>query len=113
MITVVIAPNFRGLGEAADRGQVESRCIKSLLLVRRFELQHKRLPGTRKKAFQDANAGPVPDDLYSGDKLKYRVLDGTIRAYTTRSDQKDDGGEVDWNFGQQPGDFILQIPVRH
>ena len=31
-------------------------------------------------------------------------------VYSVGTDLIDQGGKVDWNHGQQPGDFILTIP---
>jgi hypothetical protein len=36
------------------------------------------------------------------------VASGKPIVYSLGRDQKDDGGAMDWSFGEQPGDFIFQ-----
>ena len=60
-------------------------------------------------AAKEAGLSSVPIDIYSGEALHYNVLDGRPVLYSVGSDQIDDGGLVDWNYGQQPGDFVLLL----
>lgn len=107
-LVILLAPSMDQFREALARREVRLGAIRSLLVVREFELKHHRLPSSLEEAFQDA--GEIPADPYSGGKLKYRVIDRSVRVYAVGVDQKDDQAEEDWGFGERPGDFILQMP---
>lgn len=36
-----------------------------------------------------------------------------VDVAVTVLDGKDDGAQADWNFGQQPGDFIFELKRRN
>jgi hypothetical protein len=110
-VVILILPAVDRFREAMARRQVYLGAVKASLVIRRFELDQGRTPQTLEEAFRDAGAGPVPEDPYSGDKLKYRVVDGEVRVYSTGKDQVDDKAEADWDYGRQPGDYILSMPV--
>lgn len=106
-VVVLIAPGIGKLREVLAHRQGRIGMIKSLLMIRRFELLYSRTPESLDEVFQDADAGPVPDDPYIAEPLRYRVIDQRIHVYSTGSDQKDDRAEQDWEWGNQPGDFSL------
>jgi hypothetical protein len=83
--------------------------VECLTAVRRYALTHGSLPDNLEVATREAGLKAVPTDPFSGGPMQYKVIDGKPVVYSVGKDQKDDGGAVDWNNGQQPGDFVFRI----
>ena len=81
----------------------------ALIAVQRWRLVHGSLPENLEEAVRETGIQGVPIDPYSNGPLRYRVIGGEPVIYSVGSDQKDDGGTVDWKGDTQPGDFIFRI----
>jgi hypothetical protein len=106
----LVAPAWDALLAAAARHQAQLAGTQCLVAVRRFELAHGTPPADLETAVREANMTSVPIDPYSGQPMRYRVVDGKPRVYSLGPDQKDDGGLVPWNLAPgAPGDYLFQI----
>ena len=106
----LVAPAWDALLPAAARHQAQLAGTQCLVAVRRFELAHGTPPADLETAVREANMTSVPIDPYSGQPMRYRVVDGKPRVYSLGPDQKDDGGLVPWNLAPgAPGDYLFQI----
>jgi hypothetical protein len=111
LIVALSMPEIQRFWETTARREVMLGGVKSLLVVRRFELRHGRTPDTLVEAYEDAAAGDIPVDPFCGEPLRYRILNNHVCVYSTGKDQVDDQAEADWNLGRQPGDYIFRTPV--
>lgn len=78
-----------------------------LIAVRRYALAHGTLPPDLQTAAREAGLPSVPVDPFSGQPMRYRVLNGKPLVYSVGPDRKDDAGLVEWKGG--PGDILFQI----
>ncbi len=103
----LFVPPVDPLWDYVAREHVRLAGTQMLIAIRRYELTEGNLPESLDIAAQEAGLDGFPADPYSGQPFGYKVIDDRPIVYSVGSDQKDDGGLVDWNDGQQPGDFIL------
>ena len=108
-VATALVPSITGLLEGAARAQAKLVAVQCLVAVRRYQLLHNKLPPDLASATSEAGLKEVPQDPYSGQPMLYKVIDGKPVVYSVGADRKDDGGTVDWKYGQQPGDFIFRI----
>jgi hypothetical protein len=80
--------------------------------VRRYELAHEKLPPTLDAAAAETALKTTPLDPYSGQPLRFATVAGRPTIYSVGEDLKDDGGQTDWKFGAQPGDYLFVLPPR-
>jgi hypothetical protein len=109
VLTPSLLPAIDAIMGAHARTRASLAGIECLMAVRRYQLTHGSPPDNLDVAVREAGLKAVPTDPYSGEPMHYKVIDGKPVVYSVGSDRKDDGGTVDWNFGQQPGDFIFRI----
>ncbi|MBW3543586.1 MAG: hypothetical protein KY476_25325, partial [Planctomycetes bacterium] len=109
VVIPILLPGLVQVREADARSRARLGGVQALTAVQRYRRVHGQWPDTLDAAIQDAGLSAIPLDPYSGRPLRYRVLDGHPLVYSVGSDQQDDGGEVDWKYGQQPGDFVFRI----
>jgi HEAT repeat protein len=95
--------------EGARRSETRIAALQALVAVRRYQLAHGSLPPDIESAVKEAKLAKTPIDSYSGQPLCYKVMHNQPVVYSVGSDQGDDGGTVDWNLGENPGDFIFKI----
>ncbi len=105
----MLVPSVNAISEGAARSQTKLAGTQCLIAVRRYELQHNKLPPDLATATSEAGLKKAPTDPFSGQPMRYKVIDGKPVVYSVGRDRKDDGGEVDWKYGQQPGDYIFRI----
>ena len=109
VVTPLFLPNPGPFLEAITRGRAQLAGVECLTAVRRYALTHGSLPENLEVATREAGLKAVPTDPYSGGPMHYKVIDGKPVVYSVGSDGKDDGGTVDWDYGNKPGDFIFRI----
>ncbi len=117
----VVEQRFVGPGrlqviQALARAEADVRGLECLAAVRRWQITHRgavggSLPRDLAAACREAGLKAVPIDPFSGQPMKFVVLDGRPMVYSVGKDGKDDGGTVDSKNDTQPGDLIYQ-PVR-
>lgn len=105
----ILVPALQQIDDATARDRTRLGATMSLIAVRRYQLVHGKPPETLAIAVKEAGLPDIPIDAYSGQPLRYRVDSGQPIVYSVGSDQKDDGGLADWEFGRKPGDFIFRI----
>jgi hypothetical protein len=109
LITQQFLPAIAPCLGAAARHQAQLAGVECLAVVRRYALTHGSLPDNLDVAAREAGLKAVPTDPYSGGPMHYKVIGGKPVVYSVGKDGKDDGGTVDWEYGQKPGDFIFRI----
>ena len=110
VVVRLLMPALDQFHEAVARDRARLACMQGLIAVRRNVLAHGTPPADLEIAVREAGLASVPTDPYSGQPIRFKVLNGKPIVYSVGRDQKDDGGAIDWNFGKQPGDFIFQVP---
>ncbi len=105
-------PAFERILRASVRHQAYLNAALALSAVKRWQLVHGSLPEALEMASREAGLPEVPLDPYANQPLRYRIIDGQPVVYAIGSDQIDDGGTVDWENDQKPGDFLFQLPRR-
>ncbi|MCI0465426.1 MAG: hypothetical protein L0Y57_00205 [Beijerinckiaceae bacterium] len=70
------------------------------------------MPPDLQTAAADSALKTVPLDPYDGQPLRFATVGGQPTVYSVGKDLKDDGGQADWKFGQQPGDYRFVLPPR-
>ena len=108
-IAPLLLPTLEPFVQATLRNRAQLAGIECLTAVRRYALTHGSLPDNLEVAAREAGLKAVPTDPYSGGPMHYKVIDGKPVVYSVGSDGKDDGGTVDWDNGNKPGDFIFRI----
>ncbi|SFI77362.1 hypothetical protein SAMN05421753_11278 [Planctomicrobium piriforme] len=95
--------------EGVCRVRIRLGAMKCVIAIRRYEINHGQWPVDLLPALREAGINSVPIDEYCGEPLRYRIIDGKPVLYSVGRDKKDDGGFVDWKYGEQPGDMIFGI----
>jgi hypothetical protein len=91
------------------RGTAARRGALCLAAVRRWQFDHTAPPPDLATAVRAAGIDPVPTDPFCDEPMRMVILDGEPVVYSVGSDGRDDKARVDWNNGQQPGDFIFRL----
>jgi hypothetical protein len=81
-----------------------------LVAVRRYVLVHGQPPVDLENAAREAGLSAVPTDPFSGQPMRYKVVNGKPVVYSVGQDLKDDGGTPE-TFNTQPpsGDIVYEI----
>ncbi|MCX7410702.1 MAG: hypothetical protein NTZ32_21720 [Planctomycetales bacterium] len=95
--------------EAVRRRKARVMGLIGLSAVRRYQLAHGKLPTDLAIALQEAKLTDPLQDPYTDKSMLYAVVNSKPVVYSVGSDLIDQGGKVDWKYGQQPGDFVLKI----
>jgi hypothetical protein len=98
--------------EASLRSAANLAGLQVLIALRRYEMAHGRLPTVLADAAEETILKTVPTDPYSGGPFHFALVDGKPAIYSIGNDLKDDGGQVDWKFGTQPGDYLFVFPAH-
>jgi hypothetical protein len=110
LATVLMAPAVGATLKAEARTMTCLNGLLCLLAVRRYELAHGALPSNLEAATSEAGLSEVPQDLYRGGPMLYRLNGNAALVYSVGEDRRDDEGRSDWNFGTQNGDFLFPLP---
>jgi hypothetical protein len=106
---IIMAPTQSVL-EANHRAAAYLAGTQLLLALRRYQVVHGRLPDDLPAAARESLLKTVPIDPSDGQAMRFAVVAGKPTVYSVGRDGKDDGGALDWKFGQQPGDFLFVLP---
>jgi hypothetical protein len=107
--TMFLMPKVSILRKAAARNEARLHGAQALITIRRYQVVHRRNPPTLDAAVRETEMRTIPTDPYSGQPLRYALIDDRPTVYSVGSDQRDDGGRLDWKYGFQPGDFLFRI----
>ena len=104
--------SVRGFGKCAEafrRDRTRLAGTQCLVALFRWNLQNPgQLPPDLSAVCRAAGLGAVPIDGYSGQPLLWTVIEGQFVIYSVAGDRLDSGGTVDWELGQQSGDWIFR-----
>jgi hypothetical protein len=108
---------IRGLASPLDsairafgRNLATIRATQGLVALRRWRLTHEgQLPESLSQATEAAGLDPLIDP-YDGQPLRMATVDGRAVVYSVGRDGVDDGGRVDSENDNKPGDLIFTLP---
>lgn len=103
------ATSWRQAAEAFTRGATKRHGTLALIAVRRWQLTHSEAPRDLAQVMSDAGIKSVPRDDYGEGPFQMTTVNGETVIYSVGPDGKDDGALIDWNYGQQPGDFVFHM----
>lgn len=106
------AAPVESLIEAEFRSAAQLAGTQMLLILRRYEIVHGSIPGNLQEAAAESVLKTVQTDPYDGKPLRMAVVSGKPTVYSVGKDCQDDGGRADWNFGQEPGDYLFVLPSK-
>jgi hypothetical protein len=99
--------------EMEYRARAHVAGVQMLTAVKRYLLAHGKPPESLDAAAAESALKTAAVDPYSGQPLRYAVIEGKPVIYSVGKDLKDDGGLVDWKSSTQPGDFLFVLtPAR-
>lgn len=96
-----------GLSTAAVRALLQIG-----IAVKRFEVYHNGWPSSLEVAAAETPLKTVPADPFSGEPLKYSVVNGRPTIYSVGQDLKDDGGNTDLQPGSPTRDILFVLTPR-
>ncbi|MDA1054665.1 MAG: SHD1 domain-containing protein [Planctomycetota bacterium] len=109
VIVLLQVPALQALSAAATRVKANLAGVQLLTALRRYELAHGKLPTTLAEAVADTVLKTVPTDPYSGQPMRFAIVNSKATVYSTGPDLKDDGGRIEWKYGTQPGDYLFAM----
>jgi hypothetical protein len=98
-----------GLIQTLTMAEASLHGLETLAAVRRWQIAHRALPRNLAAACKEAGLKAVPIDPFSGQPMKFVILDGQPVVYSVGKDGKDDGGKLDSKNDTQPGDLIYRL----
>jgi len=101
--------SFGLFAEADTRSTTRLRAAQCLVALKRWQLTHNSLPTDLHSVVKEAGLSEVPIDPFGTGPLKMAVIGGRPVVYSVGSDGRDDKALIDWNSGQQPGDYIFRL----
>jgi hypothetical protein len=104
-------PALSAARQATLREEATLRGAQCLVALRRWQLQHRKLPDDLETLVKAVGMSDVPIDPYSGQPLRMTVIEGKPVIYSVGLDGKDDKALSDWQYGGQPGDFIFRLEL--
>lgn len=110
-VYLLLFPGLNQLRDAFAIRQVAIGIMDVALQLRRFEIEHERTPTTLAELFSGDGDGEVslPMDPYSGEPLKYRLLQDSAVIYSVGKDRIDQGGAEQWDENRQAGDLCYKV----
>ena len=100
------------MAEAARRGSTRLAAFKSLVCIRRWQLEHSTTaPPDLATALKAAGiTEPVVDGYGAGEPLRFTTINGKPVIYSIGPDGKDDKGVKEWTLHpNQPGDWTFRL----
>jgi hypothetical protein len=107
-VAVFLEPNFV-FPQACLTHQAALRGAQCLVVLRRWQLDHREPPKDLETLVKAAGMKGVPIDPYSDQPLRMTLLDGEPVIYSVGKDGEDDHAMADWLYGQQPGDYVFRL----
>ena len=111
VFVATLCPAYDQMREAIARHDAQSGCVLTILSAYRFKLSHGAWPGAdeMREAYREAGIESAPLDPYSGKPIGYALVNGEPITYAVGPDQVDDGGLIEWDFKDGPGDYVFRI----
>jgi len=109
VLVLLCVPALHTAREASTRIQANLAGVQLLTAIRRFEVAHGYLPDSLEEAVSETILETIPSDPFSGQPMRYAIIDGKPTVYSVGKDLNDDGGRADWRYGQQPGDYLFSL----
>ena len=85
------------------------RMVRCLVAIRRWQLTDAAPPSDLEAVVRAAGMDAVPADPFGDGPIRMAWIAGEPVVYSVGSDGRDDGGRIDWNNGEQTGDFVLRL----
>jgi hypothetical protein len=100
--------------EARRRNLTRLGATQCLVALRRWQIARlNEPPPDLLTVCRAAGMKAIPVDYYSESRgpLLFTTSGADRVVYSVANDGKDDKARLDWNFGQQNGDWIFRLPV--
>ena len=109
-LAYLLVPGTLPMLEAFVRSEAQLRGTQCLVMLRRWQLDHPgESPPDLRAVVTAAGMTEIPHDPYGDGPLRMAQLGNETVIYSIGSDGQDQKAAVDWNHGQQPGDFIFRM----
>jgi hypothetical protein len=108
-MTTMMTASLGAMQDAEFRARAHLAGTQMLVAFKKYQLAHGELPKSLDDAAAESELKKVPLDPYSGQPLKYALVDNKPTIYSVGKDLQDDGGQVDWRSSTQPGDFLFVL----
>ena len=106
----ILDPSVSPFLEARTRNLTRRHGAQAVVALRRWQLQHTEPPRDLAQVMSDAGVNAVPADQFADAPLKLAEVGGEWVVYSIGPDDKDDGGQVEWNNQPgQPGDVVFRM----
>jgi hypothetical protein len=103
-------PAVESLTAAIGRMNAIVRASECMLVMRRWQLNHRGLPRTLVLAVKEAGLKGIPIDPYDGKPMRVALLGSPRVVYSVGRDGRDDEGQKDSKFDTVPGDLLYRMP---
>jgi len=104
----MLVPSFGHAFEAITRNRCRQSLSRMVAGVRAYELTEGDMPPSA-EALVPRYLKRLPTEPYSLKAIRLAKANGKWVVYSVGKDQKDDDGKVDWQWGNQPGDWIVPV----
>ncbi len=106
----ILAPSVSQFLEVRTRNLTRRHGAQAVVALRRWQLNHTESPRDLAQVMSDAGVNAVPVDQFADAPLKLAKVRGEWVVYSIGPDDKDDGGQVEWNLQPgQPGDIVFRM----
>lgn len=109
-LTPLLLPRIADIQEVCVRNEFWRKGLGLQIRIQLHQRLHGAFPATLDELTVSTGMQQIPKDPYADNgPLKYRLTDDAILIYSVGKDQIDQSGEIDWDFGERPGDFIFSV----
>ena len=105
----LLGPAMVPFVQATGRTTATLHATECLIIMRRWELNHRGLPRVLTVAVKEAGLKAIPTDPYDGRPMRMAVVNGQPVVYSVGKDGRDDGGQKDSKYDTLPGDLIYRL----
>jgi len=90
VLVLLCVPALHTAREASTRIQANLAGVQLLTAIRRFEVAHGYLPDSLEEAVSETILETIPSDPFSGQPMRYAIIDGKPTVYSVGKDLNDD-----------------------
>ncbi len=99
---------------AIGRMNADVHASECMIVMRRWQLNHRGLPRGLILAVKEAGLKGIPIDPFDGKPMRVAMLGSPPVIYSVGKDGRDDEGQKDSKYDTLPGDLLFRMPeVEH
>lgn len=110
-IPALLMPDVPNLAGSEARIEVQVRAAECLIAIKLWKYRNQKVPADLAAVTKAAGLPRLPIDTYSGQPLRMALVEGEPVVYSVGKDGRDDGGRIDSNLDQKPGDQLYRLPM--